>query len=147
MLQSPGMEVSDTHHLSTARPYQVAHNKSAWRAQTCRHTNICPQGEHSKHTPSPGWHVFLLLLLLGMEGEGQQAACSLLIRSDTLTTESCCTKSWGSSEVSVCDSLHCLACELQICKQSVVVVDVFCKMRVCARFHVGAPATGKLLSA
>ena len=27
--------LSDIHHLSVSRPYQVAHNKSAWRAQTC----------------------------------------------------------------------------------------------------------------
>ena len=27
--------LSDIHHLSMSRPYQVAQNKSAWRAQTC----------------------------------------------------------------------------------------------------------------
>ena len=27
--------LSDIHHLSISRPYQVAQNKSAWRAQTC----------------------------------------------------------------------------------------------------------------
>ena len=27
--------LSDIHHLSISRPYQVAQNMSAWRAQTC----------------------------------------------------------------------------------------------------------------
>ena len=27
--------LSDIHHLSISRPYQVAQNKSAWQAQTC----------------------------------------------------------------------------------------------------------------
>ena len=43
--------LSDIHHVSISRPYQVAQNKSAWQGQTC-----------STHTL--GWNALIIIITI-----------------------------------------------------------------------------------